>query len=301
LTFWARPAFALRVVNRFQKIVGFDRSMALASSALTALIPMAMLLSAILSSLGRQDTAERIVSRYGLTGGGAAAVDALFGHGVDTSFTLFGSIFLVISALSFARAAQRLIEQTWELQPLSVRNTTNELIWLLSLAAYMEVTGQLQATLGRGLLGLSAAASQVPVTAVFLLWSGWILSGRRQPWRLQLPFAILGSAFIAAYAVATSAYLPRLFNSYATRYGPAGAVFAMITALFGAMLVLVGSAALGREVTDELGRIRLGQRPPDNEVRQEWEKVIAEARRRWHTARTELARHRPSKKRSRHP
>ena len=37
LTFWLRPAFALRVVNRFQKIVGFDRSIALASSACLAI------------------------------------------------------------------------------------------------------------------------------------------------------------------------------------------------------------------------------------------------------------------------
>ena len=42
LTFWLRPQFVLRVVNRFQKVVGFDRAVALASSALTAVIPLAM-------------------------------------------------------------------------------------------------------------------------------------------------------------------------------------------------------------------------------------------------------------------
>ena len=42
LTFWLRPAFALRVVHRFQTIAGFDRAVALASSALTALIPLAL-------------------------------------------------------------------------------------------------------------------------------------------------------------------------------------------------------------------------------------------------------------------
>ena len=38
LTFWLRPEFVLRVVNRFQKVAGFDRSIALASGALTAMI-----------------------------------------------------------------------------------------------------------------------------------------------------------------------------------------------------------------------------------------------------------------------
>ena len=41
LTFWLRPAFVLRTLNRFQRIAGFDRAVALASSALTALIPLA--------------------------------------------------------------------------------------------------------------------------------------------------------------------------------------------------------------------------------------------------------------------
>jgi hypothetical protein len=40
LTFWLRPEFVLRVVNRFQKVAGFDRAVALASAALTATIPL---------------------------------------------------------------------------------------------------------------------------------------------------------------------------------------------------------------------------------------------------------------------
>ena len=52
LTFWLRPQFVLRVVSRFQKVVGFDRAVALASSALTAVIPLAIIASSISSSLG---------------------------------------------------------------------------------------------------------------------------------------------------------------------------------------------------------------------------------------------------------
>jgi hypothetical protein len=52
LTFWLRPEFMLRVVNRFQKVAGFDRSIALASGALTATIPLAILISAVSAQLG---------------------------------------------------------------------------------------------------------------------------------------------------------------------------------------------------------------------------------------------------------
>src|SRR4051794_16973078 len=78
LTFWLRPAFVLRVLNRFQRVAGFDRAVALASSALTALIPLAVVSGAVLTRLGVQDVAARIIDRYELTGGGAEAVRDVF-------------------------------------------------------------------------------------------------------------------------------------------------------------------------------------------------------------------------------
>ena len=84
--------------------------------------------------------------------------------------------------------------------------------------------------------------------------------------------------------------MPHLFSSYATRCGVIGAVFAMISALFCVMVVVVGSAALGREVGDELGRIRRGERPADDEVRSEWDKVVGELRSRWGAARERIDR-----------
>ena len=75
---------------------------------------------------------------------------------------------------------------------------------------------------------------------------------------------------------------------YATRYGVIGAVFAMISALFCVMVVVVGSAAAGREIDDELGRIRRGERPADDEVQRQWDEVTADARSRWQTLREQI-------------
>lgn len=280
------------MVSRFQTIVGFDRSMALASSALTALVPLAILGSAVLAQLGHQDLAGRIINRYGLTGGGAQAVRQLFGSEAGTSLSVVGTLFLVISVLSFTRASQRLFEQTWQLKPLSVRNTTNGLLWVLGLAGYLTVTGWLQAALGWGRLGVAAAVAEVPVSLVFLAWSGRVLSARRIAWRELLPFGVVAAVLIGFYAVGASVYLPHLFSSYATRYGVVGAVFAMISALFAVMLVIVGSAALGREVSDELGHIRRGQRPPDDEIRRQWDTVVEQMRSRWHSTREQISPHR---------
>ena len=43
LFFWLRPDFILRCLRRFQALEGFDRAIALASSAFTAMLPLAIL------------------------------------------------------------------------------------------------------------------------------------------------------------------------------------------------------------------------------------------------------------------
>ncbi|KAB1990692.1 MULTISPECIES: YhjD/YihY/BrkB family envelope integrity protein [Streptomyces] len=277
--------------------MGFDRSMALASSALTALIPLTILIGALLSSFSDYDAAERIIQRYGLTGQGAEAVKSLLdpAESAGASVGVFGSLFLVISVLSFARASQRLFEQTWQLTPLSVRNTRNGLWWILGLGGYAVVTGWLHAVLGGSKLGVVASVCEIPVSVAFLVWTGWALSAKRIPWRDLLPFGITAGALTALYSVGAAVYLPRLFNSYSKRYGAIGAVFAMISALFAAMFVVVASAALGREMRDELDRIRAGDRPSDDEVRREWDSVVEQARSRWRTTREQVSSRRRSK------
>jgi uncharacterized BrkB/YihY/UPF0761 family membrane protein len=290
LTFWLRPEFVLRVVNRFQKVAGFDRAIALASGALTATIPLTIVAGALTSQLGGKDTAERIIERYELTGGGAEAVKDIFAppSGASTSIGIIGFLFLLVAVLSFTRAVQRLFEQTWELDALSVRNSFNGLLWTGGLALYLGLNGTLHAALGRSRLELGAALLGAPLTAVFLVWSGKVLSAKRIARPNLLPFGILGAVLLAIYSVGATVYVPHLFSSYATRYGVIGAVFAMISALFCVMVVVVGSAAAGREIDLELGRIRRGERPADDEVRRQWDEITAEGRLRWQTLREQI-------------
>ena len=290
LTFWLRPEFVLRVVNRFQKVAGFDRAIALASGALTATIPLTIVAGALASQLGGKGTAERIIDRYELTGGGADAVTDVFAPpgGSSTSLGIIGFLFMMVAVLSFTRGVQRLFEQTWELEPLSVRNTFNGLLWIVGLALYLALSGLLHAALGRSRLELSAALLGTPVAAVFLVWSGRVLSAKRIERNDLLPFGILGAVLLALYSVGATVYVPHLFSSYATRYGVIGAVFAMISALFCVMVVAVASATAGREIVDELGRIRRGERPADDEVQRQWGQVTAQARSRWQTLREQI-------------
>jgi uncharacterized BrkB/YihY/UPF0761 family membrane protein len=294
LTFWLRPAFVLRVVNRFQRVAGFDRAVALASSALTALIPLAIIAGSILPQVGGEDVAQRIIDRWDLTGGGAEAVRDAFSPpaGTETDVTVIGALLLVVAVLSFTRGAQRLFEQTWELKPLSVRNTLNGLLWIAGLTAYLTVSEWVHGGQDQSRLQIAANLVVLPVSAVFLVWSGWILTAKRIEWRTLAPFGVVGALLLAVYSTGAAVYVPHLFSSYATRYGVIGAVFAMISALFCVMVVLVASATVGREVNEELRRIRKGERPRDDEVRREWDAVIAETRSRWAILREQIDRRR---------
>jgi hypothetical protein len=173
LTFWFRPAFVLRAVNRFQKIAAFDRAVALASSALTASVAVLILAAAVLPDLSGSDLADRIITRYDLTGGGADAVRDVFAvpDGATGSIGVIGAVFLMVAALSFTRAVQRLFEQAWELKPLSVRNTLNDLRWLGVFALYIAATGWIHAELGVGRLELLATLVALPLGFLFLWWS----------------------------------------------------------------------------------------------------------------------------------
>ena len=115
-----------------------------------------------------------------------------------------------------------------------------------------------------------------------------MLSGKRIRREELLPFAVLGAVLLSMYMLAADVYLPNLFSTYATRYGVIGAVFALISALFCVMTLVVVSAAAGREVHVELQDIRAGRRPPADEVRRQWQDLVAEIRSHWKTRRTRV-------------
>ena len=151
---------------------------------------------------------------------------------------------------------QRLFERAWELPPLSVRNTFNDLLWIAGLIGYLVLSGVAHRAIGTSRVQVGANLLLTPLTAIFLAWSGIVLSARRIAAQELAPFAIVASPALGVYFAGAGVYVPHLFSAYASRYGAIGAVFAMILPLFGLMLALVVSAALGREVFDELGRIR---------------------------------------------
>jgi membrane protein len=274
LTFWLRPDFVLRCLRRFQAVEGFDRAIALSSLCFSAVIPLGIVTSGIVSD---HDIGSRLVDRFELEGKGATAVSDLFNANDElaSGFSLFSAFLLLVAILSFSRAVQRLFERTWELPPLSVRNTKNGLIWVVGLVVYTAVAGVFRTELDDGLVEVVSAGFLLALGLAFVLWSGVLLTDGRVSRRELLPAAILIVALGGILGIAGDIYVPRLFNSYASRYGAVGAVFALISWLFVLMVALVSATAVGREVSSELDSIRRGERPSRAQIDEEWGRVRA--------------------------
>jgi uncharacterized BrkB/YihY/UPF0761 family membrane protein len=272
LTFWLRPDFVLRCLRRFEAVQGFDRAVALASLTFTAIIPLGIVMSGVLSD---HDVGSQLVDRYGLEGDGATAVHQLFDRSDDlaSGFSLFSAFLLIVTILSFSRALQRLFERAWELQPLSLRNTKNGLVWVIGLIVYSTVTGLIRSAYDSGVMEIVTIAALVVLGLAFVIFTGISLTNRRVTRQQLMPIAVLVVALATIFAIGGDIYVPRLFNSYADRYGAVGAVFAMISWLFVLMIALVGAVAVGREVWAELEAIRRGDRPSHAQVEAEWAAV----------------------------
>ena len=298
-TFWLRPDFVLRVLSRFQTIAALYPAMGLASSALAATVPITILIGAILPA--SDDAAGRMIARYDLSGPGAQAVRDAFqpASDVDAGIGVIGFFLLLFSLLSFTRALQRLFETTWELPSLSVRNTLGGIKWLGLFIVYMGLSGWIASLTDHGRGEVLAVLLLAPLMGLFFLWSGRVLSGYRIATRDLVPFAVVAAVLLGVYEIGASIYTPYAFNSYSVRYGVIGVVFALISALFGLMLVLVLATAIGREVRIELDNIRDGIRPSDDEVKKQWDIIwqgVHQQRRlageQWQSFRSRLSRSR---------
>jgi len=236
-----------RSLARFVELHGMDRSMALAGQAFAALMPLLIVVGAA-TPAGGKDLAEGLIGRLDLSGEAADTVRAAVATPPEVydSVSVTGALLLVISALSFTRALQRLYVLAWRLPPLGMKGNKWGLVWLAAFAVFWSVQpGVVEIFDG-------ALATSVTITTSCALWlfTPWILVGKSIPWRRLLPQAVLTSAGLTALAVASAIYLPRAVASAAAQFGIIGVAFALLSWLFLVCFVLVAAAALGATLAE---------------------------------------------------
>lgn len=241
----------MRCAARYREINGRDRAFVVAGQAFTTVIPLFIIVSAATGSNGSTMIADRLNSRFNLTGPPSAALTTLFQRppGATGTVTVVGLVLLLFSLLSLTRLLQRTFENAWGLPPVGVRGTLHGLTGLGLLLASVLVLSLLAAAVRPLPAGtvLGWVLRTVLAVGVWLVLLRLLLS-RRVGVRRLLPGALVAGVGQIAVSVYSSALMPRMIEQDANRYGIIGVTFAMVSWLVVIGLAVVVLAALSAEL-----------------------------------------------------
>jgi membrane protein len=236
-----------RCAARFIELEGIDRAMALAGQAFAALLPLLIVVGAASPDDGR-DVAGKLIDKFQLSGSAADALSSALERppGPENGASIAGGLLLVISALSFTRALQRLYVRAWRLPPLGMRGNLWGLWWLAAFIAW----GSFQPLIVGVFDGVAAAVVTEALATLLWLVTPWLLVARRLPWRRLLPQALLTAGGLLAVTSSAALYAPQAVSSAAHDFGVIGVAFTLLSLLFVFAVVLVAAAAIGATLAE---------------------------------------------------
>jgi membrane protein len=229
-----------RSLARFVELEGFDRAMALAGQSFAALLPLLIVIGSV-SPTDDDNLADTLIDRFDLSGSAAEALRAAVAQPPHSGLSAVGAVLLVISALSFTRAMQRLYVRAWRLDKMGLKANGWGLGWLALFVAFWS----LQPAIVGLFDGLVAFMCSLTLSTTLWLLTPWLLTARRIPWRKLLPQAFLTAIGLLALTIWAAIYLPRAVATASAEFGILGVGFTLLSLLFSIAFVLVVTAALG--------------------------------------------------------
>ena len=243
-----------RLVNDFIRIEFIDRCMLIAAQGLLALIPMLVVIAAFFPRL-TQVGLDQFSSATGLGGSGDAAVTADVNiDDVRAQTGIIGLLITFFSATSFGRAMQRMYERIWELPHVGgLVGARRCFVWLVGWLLTLQLVAALMQLVG----GDRLVFDTVRLGLQMLLAAGlWLVTARalvfgRVAWRHLALGAVLTGVLATLYSRGSSLVMPIYVDQNAEQFGTLGVILAVSTWLIGFAAVLVGSALVGRVVTED--------------------------------------------------
>ena len=265
-----------RLVDEFVRIEFIDRCLLIAAQGLLALIPTFVVLVAFfpdLTGAGLDQFAD--ATGLGSTGDSTLAGEVTVDQ-VRAQTGLIGIAVTLFSATSFARAVQRMYERVWELPHVGGMSGTRRcFLWLVGwLVSVQTVSGILR--LFSGPDGLVQGALRISLNAV-LAAGVWLVTSRlllfsRLPWRrLALGAAITGVLQVL-YGRGSGLVMPAYVEQNAEQFGTLGVILAISTWMIGFGAILVGSALVGRVVSED-PTVRRVVRSAEATARSSWARL----------------------------
>jgi membrane protein len=234
----------------FVRLQGFDRAVALAGQTFTALIPLLIVYSAVVSRRTGNDFADQIIKAFDLHGSAASSVKQAIASSneVENEVSVFGALLLIVSALSFTRGLQRLYQLAFDQPSLGLRAAKWGLIWLAIVIAILTARPVVLSPFH----GLTLLLLSIGVSALLWLVTPYILLARRIPWQRLVATAVLTSIGMTGLTLASAVWMPHSVAVSAEQFGTIGIAFALLSWLVGAGLVLVVAAAGGAVIDTRL-------------------------------------------------
>jgi membrane protein len=236
------------VQRRFVKADLANQALILAALALSLLLPVLVTLAALVP-LGAANSLPAVVgARLGLSPAAVADLRDLFPSrdAVRGASTVFGALFTLVSAYAWPAALQRGYEIAWGVASLGWRGLWRPLVWLTAFVA----AGALLLVLPRS--GLADPWRTIVLlvlwTPIIFAWSWWtqhfLLRGAVS-WRLLVPGAVAMTIGLVGLRAFAAVWLSTAISYNATRYGPLGIVFMLLTWLTALSFVMLGGPVLG--------------------------------------------------------
>jgi membrane protein len=244
---WFEQTYLGACIERIIELRVFDRALALASRAFVALLPLAIVLTALSPAARDGGFAGGLIDRFELEGRGADAVRQLFAtpNEVKGGVTVFGLLVMLYSVYSFARLLARTYEAAWHLPKAGVGGAARGILWVLELALYVALLAPIRRVVDENAGdAVSEMVALALATVVWLVTPYLLLAGRIR-YRALLPTALLTAASMGVASAVSVIYMPNAITTSAERYGLVGVAFTFVSWLIGLSAVVVVAAAIG--------------------------------------------------------
>lgn len=243
-----------RIVERIVDLNPIERGLALGSKLFTAVIPLTIIMSALVSS--RDVVATRLVEGFGLTGAGAASMRELLrvpAGETGSSISVIGILVLVYSALSFSRSLQRVYVDAWRLPQMRSQGIAWGLLWIVAFAVWFSLSTPVSRVMHAHGFHVGAIVVSLALGSILWMVTPFILLGRRVAMRELLPGGVATAILLVLFNLGSRLYLPHSTTSNVQRYGLVGVTFTILTWLFAFSLTLIASAAIGAVLSERRG------------------------------------------------
>jgi membrane protein len=247
-----------RVWVRMLEIEFVDRGVALAGKAFVSFFPLVIVVAAFMPEDIRNAILTTITHRLGLTGDALATAREAFASSDDVrrATGILGLVLTFFFANSFTTALQRVYLRAWR-RPYSgnVGAYTRGPVWLLSMLAFLAVTGGLSELLGGG-VGKGAFLVLSIVTSSCMWWfTAWFLLKGEVRWRALVPCGLITGIAMLGYAASARVWMPGVVTRNQEQFGFFGVALALVTWFSGAAICVIVGACAGPVIAEDRGRL----------------------------------------------